>query len=140
MRKRTIMKSMLCTVFCITVLLFSGCSLLNEEKMKLRDLEFVVLSEERIPEELKKILEEKKTAPFQITYSDQKNLYICTGYGEQKTGGYSIVVDELYLTESQIIVNTCLLGPEGTSKEPMVPSYPYIVLRTELLDKPVLFK
>lgn len=134
------MKPMLCTVFCAIILLFSGCSMLGGDKVKLRDLEFTVLSEEKIPEELKTIIDEKKAAPFQITYSDTENLYICEGYGEQKTGGYSIVVNELYLTDNRICVNTGLLGPDEKQKSSQNPSYPYIVLKTELLDKPVIFE
>lgn len=130
--------------FCILLigllLALPGCTMLSEERIKLRDLEFTVLSEEKIPAELIKILEEKKNAPFQITYQDQENLYICVGYGEQKTGGYSIAVDELYLTDSSIYVNTCLLGPENPDKINPSVTYPYIVLKTEFLDKTVVFE
>ena len=121
-------------------MLLSGCTVLSEEKIKLRDLEFTVLSEEKIPDELMTILEEKKNAPFQITYSDNEFLYICVGYGEQETGGYSIAVNELYLTESNICVNTSLLGPDASEKENKTPSYPYIVLKTEYLDQTVIFE
>ena len=85
------------------------------------------------------ILEEKKSKTFQITYSDNEFLYICIGYGEQETGGYSIAVNELYLTETNICVNTSLLGPEASNKGNKTPSYPYIVLKTEFLDKTVIF-
>lgn len=127
-------------VLLAAVMLLSGCTLLSEEKIKLRDLDFTVLSEEKIPEELKTVLEEKKSAPFQITYTDNKNLYICVGYGQQETGGYSIAVEELYLTDSNICVNTSLLGPEGSEKGEKSPSYPYIVLKTEFLEQTVVFE
>ena len=81
-------------------LLLTGCGLLSKENVKLRDLDFTVLSEEKIPEELKTVIAEKGTEPFQLTYSDNQNLYISIGYGEQKTGGYSIAVDALYLTDN----------------------------------------
>lgn len=122
------------------VLLLGGCALLSEEKIKLRDLEFTVISEEKIPEQLKTILEEKRTQPFQITYTDNKNLYICIGYGEQATGGYSIAVNELYLTDSNVCVSTSLLGPEPDEKNAPAPSYPVIVIKTEFLDQPVMFE
>lgn len=118
----------------------SGCTLLSEEKMKLRDLDFTVLSEEKIPEELKTKMEEVKTAPFQFTYQDKDSLYICVGYGQQETGGYSIAVNELYLTDSNICVSTSLLGPEPSEKANKTPSYPRIVLRTELLPQTVIFE
>ena len=129
----------MCWLLTGCILLLAGCAVLSEEKIKLRDLEFTVLSEDKIPEELMSILEEKKSKTFQITYSDNEFLYICIGYGEQETGGYSIAVNELYLTETNICVNTSLLGPEASDKGNKTPSYPYIVLKTEFLDKTVIF-
>ena len=131
---------MLCWILTGCILLLAGCAILSEEKVKLRDLEFTVLSEEKIPEELMAILEEKKSKTFQITYSDNEFLYICIGYGEQETGGYSIAVNELYLTETNICVDTSLLGPEASDKGNKTPSFPYIVLKTEFLDKTVIFE
>ena len=130
----------MCLLLTGCILLLAGCAVLSEEKLKLRDLEFIVLSEDKIPEELMSILEEKKSKTFQITYSDNEFLYICIGYGEQETGGYSIAVNELYLTETNICVNTSLLGPEASDKGNKTPSYPYIVLKTEFLDKTVIFE
>ena len=127
-------------ILCACVLLVGGCTLLSDEKIKLRDLEFTVLSEEKIPQQLKTIVEERKGAPFQVTYTDSGNLYICVGYGEQETGGYSIAVDELYLTEDNIYVDTSLLGPELSEKSKKVPSYPYIVIKTEYLSQTVIFE
>jgi hypothetical protein len=122
------------------MLFVSGCTLTSQEKIKLRDLDFTVLSQEMIPEQLLPILEEKKSAPFQITYTDNANLYICVGYGEQETGGYSIAVDELYLTDDEIVIDTGLLGPDPSEKETPQPSYPYIVVKTEYLEQTVAFE
>lgn len=121
-------------------LLLSGCTLLSEEKIKLRDLDFTVLSEEKIPQELKAKIDEMKSAPFQFSYKDEEFLYICIGYGQQETGGYSIAVNELYLTDNNICVSTSLLGPEPSEKGSKTPSYPYIVLKTELLEQTVVFE
>lgn len=142
MRKKEPMNTGLgvCGVLTACILLFTGCTLLSEEKIKLRDLEFTVISEEKIPEQLKTIIDEKKAQPFQITYTDNKNLYICIGYGEQETGGYSIAVNELYLTDANICVNTSLLGPEPDEKNTPAPSYPVIVIKTEYLEQTVMFE
>jgi len=128
-------------VFCILLsYMLTGCTMLSEERIKLRDLEFTVLSEEKIPAELMNIIEEKKATPFKLTYSDNEFLYITIGYGEQTTGGYSIAVNELYLTDNAIYVNTNLLGPDGTTQSENASSYPYIVLKTEYLDETVVFE
>lgn len=129
-----------CGVFMVCMLLLTGCTLLSQEKVKLRDLDFTVLSEEKIPEQLMAVIEEKKGSPFRITYTDNDNLYICVGYGEQDTGGYSIAVDELYLTDTNIIAATSLLGPDASEKSNQVPSYPYIVIKTEYLEQTVTFE
>lgn len=128
-------------VICFLIsFLLAGCTMLSEERIKLRDLEFTVLSEEKIPEELLTIISEKKGEPFKLTFSDNEYLYISIGYGEQVTGGYSIAVNELYLTDSAIYVNTSLLGPETSVQSENAPSYPYIVLKTEYLDETVIFE
>lgn len=119
---------------------FSGCTMLSQERVKLQDLEFTVLSEEVVPEELLTIINEKKSEAFKLTYSDDAYLYIVIGYGQQPTGGYSIAVNELYLAEESIYVNTTLLGPENVDMGDKVPSCPYIVLKTEFIDKPVVFE
>lgn len=133
-------RALLWGILAAWVLLAGGCTFLSQEKVKLRDLDFTVLSEEKIPEQLAAILEEKKESAFQITYTDNANLYICIGYGKQETGGYSIAVDELYLTDTNICVSTTLLGPEASEKSNKTPSYPYIVIKTEFLEQTVTFE
>lgn len=140
MKKSILKRNVAGLLLVLLLFLLPGCTLLSEEKIKLRDLDFTVLSEERIPEELKTILEEKKSSAFQITYTDNENLYICVGYGKQATGGYSITVEELYLTDTNVCVDTSLLGPEKEEGKKQLPSYPYIVLKTELLEKTVIFE
>ena len=116
-----------------------GCGK-TRDTAKIRDLEFTVIDQERIPEELKAIIEEKKVQPFKMTYSDEEKLYIVTGYGPQETGGYSIQVKELYLTENAIVFDTELSGPEKGETVTKETSYPVIVIQTELLETPVIFQ
>lgn len=131
-------KVRLMVVSMVMILLITGCEMMSMERVKLRDLEFVILSEEVLSEELKPIIDERKTEPFKLTYSDADALYICVGYGAQKGGGYSITVDELYLTEDAIYVETTLLGPDEGKSSKDVTSYPYIVIRTEALEENVV--
>ena len=124
----------------VCMVLLCGRSMNSTERIKLRDLDFTVLSEEKIPEELKTIIEERKAQEFKLTYSDKENLFIVIGYGEQQTGGYSIAVNELYLTDNAVYVSTNLLGPDAEEKGKQEASYPYIVIKTELLDETVIFE
>lgn len=138
--KRKRWKNVAAAMLLLCVVL-TGCGMSGERNIKLRNLDFTVLSEEKIPEELKTVIAEKGSEPFRLTYSDNQNLYISIGYGEQKTGGYSIAVDELYLTDDAVHVSTSLLGPDITGQKSGAgkPTTPYIVIKTELLDKTVIY-
>ena len=118
----------------------TGCSVEKESQEKVRDLEFTVVGEEDLPEELRNLITEKKVAPFKLTYSNDQGLFIVVGYGEQETGGYSISVEELYLTENAIVIDTELQGPESSEAAGVEKSYPYVVVRTEQLENPVIFQ
>ncbi len=124
----------------LTILLLAGCGVETQSDEKLEDLDFTVLDVEAIPEELRNVLEEKKNEPFQVTYEDEGYLYICAGYGEQEASGYSIAVQDLYLTGTAICVDTELLGPGKDENAAQSVTCPYIVLKLEYLDKPVIFE
>lgn len=122
----------------VTVLV--GCGEDKGEDSKVRDLDFTVVGQNEIPQELKEIIGKKKTESFRLTFTSGEDLYIVAGYGEQKTGGYSISVPELYLTDNSITIKTELKGPEkGEQTGPEV-SYPFIVVKTAFIDTPVVFK
>lgn len=130
----------------IMIITMTGCAITTEDgNEKIKDIEFTVLGEENIPEELKQIIEEKKEKEFKLTYQDGDYLYICVGYGQQDTGGYSITVNDLYLTANAIYVDTNLIGPEPEdrevyqAKEKSGASYPYVVVKIEYLDEAVVF-
>lgn len=127
-------------LFTFCLLFLAGCSFLSGNSGKVKDLEFTVVSDENLSDELKGILNERKESPFKVTFNDKEYLYICIGYGKQDTGGYSIAVDSLYLTEEAIRVSTSLLGPGPEDETGTSASYPYIVLKTEYLDIPVVFE
>lgn len=106
---------------------------------KVADLDYAVLEEAMIPEPLLDIIEERKTAPFKLSYSDEENLYLVVGYGTQETGGYSIRVNELYLAEENIYLNADLLGPERSEEVSPMPTYPYLVLKLAARRESVIF-
>ena len=126
--------------FVMLFALFALAGGLKEDTEKVRDLTAVIVSEEALPAELKTIIDGKKEKPFQLTYSDKEYLYICIGYGKQETGGYSIVLNDLYLTETEVRVDTTLLGPELSDQAKKTATYPYLVIRTELVEQPVVFR
>ena len=128
-----------CLLILIICLLW-GCGVETQDSEKVKDLDFTVLEPENIPEELRNVLEEKKSNPFKVTYEDGGYLYICIGYGEQQSSGYSIAVEDLYLTSNAIYVDACLMGPDAGEKTTKAVTCPYIVLKLEDLEKSVVFE
>lgn len=121
-------------------LFLGGCSVQSDDTGKIKDLEFTVIGEDEIPEELFAQIQEKKSEEMQITYSDEENTYIVRGYGVQSSSGYSISVDELYLTENSIVLKSSLIGPSVAEQVDKTESTPYVVIKTELTDKNVVFE
>lgn len=119
---------------------FAGCGIKKQEEKTGEPLSYTVVEELSIPEELKEKIEEKKVTEFQISYADEEALYLAVGYGEQKTGGYSIVVEYLKESEDSIYLETNLVGPDKEEKVSLKPSYPYIVIKTEWRDKEVYYE
>ena len=121
------------------IFLFNGCSAASIQSEKLKDLDFTVVKEEDIPEQLKDEIEKKKGETFKMTFMDESYLYICVGYGEQITGGYSIQVNDLYLTQNAIYIDTNLIAPDKSEEKKVAASYPYIVVKLEKREEPVVF-
>ena len=132
-------KICLLVIVSIMAAMLSACGGETEKEEDRNNLEFTVVSEDRLPDELKEILDQKKESAFKLTDADEGYLYICVGYGKQESGGYSVTVNELYETDNAIYVNTNLLGPKAGSSPGTSPSYPYIVLKIEFRDKTVVF-
>lgn len=120
--------------------LLCGCSVQKNDMEKLRDIEFTVIDEHKLPVELKEYIEEEKRKPFELTYGDEGYLYIAKGYGKKDTSGYSIEVEECFETSNVILMRTNLLGPPKTEKVLKEETFPYIVLKIEYSDKSVVFE
>lgn len=132
-------KFILCFLFILLSCFLFGACKNNSEVKKIKDLEFTVVEDADVPEELMTIINEKKAQPFKLSYSNTEYLYIVVGYGEQNTGGYSISVDDLYLTKNAIYIDTTLMGPSKNEIVTQALTYPYIVIKTEFMDKSVVF-
>lgn len=126
-------------VVCLMCMAVFACGKKQDTMEKIKDLECTIIPEDNLPEELFNMIEQKKTDAFKITFEDKGFLYICVGYGIQETGGYSIALNDLYETSNAIYVDTNLIGPAPEEKSNPVASYPYIVIKTEFIDKPVVF-
>ena len=120
---------------------FCGCGQTSSrQKQEEIECDYTVVATRDCPEEFLKNLEEKKINPFQMTYQDGTYLYMAVGYGEQKTGGYSILVEKLTETMDKIFLNTELRGPSKEENVLEKPSFPYVVIKMENKSKEVVFE
>lgn len=124
----------LCCYLCLT-----GCSH-KDAPEKTKDLEFTVVSGTDIPEELQNLIAERQENAFELTFSDNSCLYVIKGYGKQASGGYSIVVHDFYQSNEELVFDTELFGPKKDEPVSDSPSYPYIVIKTEYRENPVVFR
>jgi hypothetical protein len=138
MRRFKTLASLLIIVFITFGLM--GCKKNDQEIKKLKDLEFTVVADADLPGELKEIIDEKKELPFKLHYSNKDHLYIVVGYGKQNSGGYSIAVEELFLTDNAIYIDTNLIGPSENDFVTQGVTYPYVVVKLEYLDKKIVFE
>ncbi len=129
----------LCLVLLGAVVLLAGCGEAEPEG-KIRDLEFTVLEESEIPKALAEVIGENKQKEMKLSYQNDGYLYIARGFGEQKTGGYSISVPQCYLAEDGIHVKFELIGPQSSEEMKEEASYPYIVVKMEEMDETILFE
>lgn len=118
--------------------LLTGCSMGKERDAARRSVDFTVVEPERIPQELAAIIEENKKEEIRMSYTDGEDMYLIRGYGEQKSGGYSIAVVECSEDEEGIWLDTRLIGPKSQENLSKDPSYPFLVAKIEARDKEVM--
>lgn len=126
-------------LLCFSSVLLLGCEKETDEP-KVKDIEFTLVPEEDLPDALAAIISEKKTGDMMLTYATDNELYIVRGYGTRPTNGYDIQIKECYLTDNYIYFKTTLTGPEENENTTSLPSYPYVVAKTEYLDQPIRFE
>ena len=134
MGKRT--GGLLCVL--LLALLPAGCQFIRIEEGERTPLEYTIVKQEEIPEEISELMEQKKKKVFQMTYQVGDIRYLMKGYGEQLTGGYSIQVEEVSESENAVFCKTRLIGPEKADAG-SEPSYPCIVLKIRETEKPIEF-
>lgn len=133
------MQKKIVTILVLAILFLCGCSVTDRSKEKVADVDFTVVDDSNIPEEIMKMIQEKETESFQMVVNAKEQMYILIGYGQKETSGYSIAVDELYRTSNSIYVKTRLISPKKGEKVIEKKTCPYIVLMLENMDCPVIF-
>ena len=126
-----IIRKKLLFFFFLTILtgFMVSCNQKEKEIPKVKDLEYTVLEESEVPEELLGKIKEKKAEAFDITYLSDGYLYIARGYGTQKTSGYSVKIVELYESTEGIVFLSELIGPRRDELVLQIETWPYVVIK-----------
>lgn len=117
-----------------------GCGVEKTDESKVEDIDYCIVEENDIPKELMAKIQEKKAADLKMVFENDDFVYIVRGYGEQETGGYSIQVTDVYLTKNAVVFRSNLVGPSKDQVKNVVPSYPYVVLKIQNMEKNVIFE
>ena len=116
----------------------SGCEK-NKLPAKTGEIDYTLVTGSSVPEDLQALINDRKKESFELTFSEHSFLYIVKGYGKQKSGGYSIRINQFYKAEDTLVLDTDLLGPKPEDTVSKKASYPYIVIKTPFLEEPVTF-
>lgn len=138
--RRNVFCGILCLLLFVMPCTLVSCKMSVQENEKQKDLDFTVVPDAELPKEILEFIEVKKTGEMRNTYTTGEELYIIVGYGEQKTSGYSISVNECYLGKDAIYLDTSLIGPAKGEKVDEVVTYPYVVIKMEKREEPVVFQ
>lgn len=133
------MRKISCFIIIGIVIMMVGCTINKIDSQKVEKIEYIIVEEDNVPEQLRKIIVEKKEKIFQLSYKDGEDMYICVGYGKQPTGGYSIKVKEIYSTKNTICIDTSLIGPNENDLVLKAASFPYIVVKIKNSKKTVIY-
>lgn len=137
-RKKRIFLVLTISIFLLAAL--TGCKLENTKDQKIKDLDYTICDESKLPNELVEIIHEKRKEPFKLTYRTKDYLYIVVGYGAQDRKDLSLIMSDLYLTENAIYVDTDFVSEQPDTLEDNLVSYPWIAVKCELYDLQVIFK
>lgn len=124
----------------VVIGMITGCTVLQMEEEKVANLQYIIVKEAQLPQEVQILIEANCANEMKMSYTDQGIEYIIIGYGAQETSGYSIEVVEVYETDNSIHVNTNLIGPMSGEEIVELTTYPYIVISIEESAKPVIYE
>lgn len=137
--KKWLVLTAILVVIAAAILIVISCKITGTSSKKVADLDYTVVEDQDVPAELMKIIKDKKQNALRLTYSTKDYIYIVAGYGAQPTSGYSIRMNQIYLGENAIYLDTNLIGPAKGEEVNEKESFPYIVIKIEKRDEPVVF-
>ena len=109
----------------VILMLLASCRITDVSEGERKELSYAIVKPGDFPPEIDQILRRKKESAFQMAYESGDDLYILRGYGKQKSGGFSIQIEEVSKSENAVFVRTKLVGPAAKEEQKGAASCPY---------------
>ena len=90
----------------VILMLLASCRITDVSEGERKELSYAIVKPGDFPPEIDQILRRKKESAFQMAYESGDDLYILRGYGKQKSGGFSIQIEEVSKSENAVFVRT----------------------------------
>lgn len=84
----------------VILMLLASCRITDVSEGERKELSYAIVKPGDFPPEIDQILRKKKESAFQMAYESGDDLYILRGYGKQKSGGFSIQIEEVSKSET----------------------------------------
>ena len=85
----------------VILMLLASCRITDVSEGERKELSYAIVKPGDFPPEIDQILRRKKESAFQMAYESGDDLYILRGYGKQKSGGFSIQIEEVSKSEKR---------------------------------------
>ena len=102
----------------VILMLLASCRITDVSEGERKELSYAIVKPGDFPPEIDQ-------------YESGDDLYILRGYGKQKSGGFSIQIEEVSKSENAVFVRTKLVGPAAKEEQKGAASCPYVVLKTK---------
>ena len=86
----------------VILMLLASCRITDVSEGERKELSYAIVKPGDFPPEIDQILRRKKESAFQMAYESGDDLYILRGYGKQKSGGFSIQIEEVSKSENAV--------------------------------------
>lgn len=136
---RKFLKSFLSLFFLVSIC-FAGCSVVTVDNKKASSISYEIIEYHHLNNILRELYDNYYEENNRITYNDGNYTYLLVFYGKMPISGYTIKVKALYITDSNIVLDTTLIGPPKEETNAGKESFPAIVIKIKASDKTVIFK
>ena len=135
-------KGLLWLILVGMILILPGCRQKEPQARtyeNMQDVTYEIVSGSDVPHKVNEKIFKEKEKGFGFSYRDGDVMYTAFGFGRQNTGGFSIQMAAVKENETEILIEAKLIEPGPEEVVSTSPSYPYMILKMENVEKDVQF-